>query len=176
MIIEDNFIKSLELLTDLRAEAYVLHKRDTFWKNLDDEPVNTTERLCQTVFSNFCKNEKFAGFEYWVNHLSPNDGDYLGWHVDKDEHLFEKEEKMVNPVMGMVLYLHQTEPEGGVLEIDRVERLRAVPNRIIIFDPSVPHRVTPTKAPRITLAANLWKEAPSEENFFSEKLILKESK
>lgn len=171
MIIEDNFVKSAELLSHLRAEAYILNKRDTFWKNLDDKPVNVTERVCQSVFSNFCKTEKFDGFEYWVNHLSPNDGDDLDWHVDKDEHLFEKENKIINPVMGMVLYLHQTEPEGGILEIEKIERFRSVPNRVIIFDPSVEHRVTPTKSTRITLAANLWKKAPSKENFFSEKLI-----
>lgn len=176
MIIEDDFVKSTDLLSYLRSEANVLHQRATFWKNLDDEPVNVTERLCQNVFSNFCKDEQFAGFEYWVNHLSPDDGDELDWHVDKDEYLLAKEGKMLNPVMGMVLYLHKTEPDGGVLEIDKVERLRAVPNRIIIFDPSVPHRVTPTKATRITLAANLWRKAPSKENFFSDKLIIKESK
>lgn len=175
MIIEDNFVKNIGVLSELRAEAYIMQKRDTFWKDLKEEPVNTVERVCQVVFSRFCNSDEFAGFEYWVNHLSPDDGDDLDWHVDKDEHLYEKEDKIIHPDMGMVLYLHEAEPKGGYLEINKIERLRAVPNRIIVFDPSVIHRVTPTKAPRITLAANLWRKAPSKENFFSDKLITKKS-
>lgn len=176
MIIEDNFVKGAPLLKALRSEADTLYQRGTFWKTRKEPAVNTTEELCQLVFNKFCKDDDYAGFEYWVNRLSPKDGNSLDWHSDKDEYLAEKTGKLVCPSMGMVLYLHEDEPEGGYLEIDderywdkELERIRALPNRFILFDPSIPHRVTPTKTLRITLAANLWKKAPSMKNFSHKK-------
>jgi len=176
MIIEDNLIKDVALLEDLRAEARIIDKEDTFWKNFNAEAVNTSERVCQIIFNKLCKTTEYQGFEYWVNCLLPSEEDALDWHSDKDEHLAETTNQFVCPSMGMVLYLHEEDPEGGYLEIStETESIQALPNRFVLFNPAVPHRVTPTKKPRLTLAANVWKTAPSKENFSGKKLIRKKS-
>jgi hypothetical protein len=182
MIIKDNFIKDVALLEDLRKEAkafstgYADGIKDTFWKNFNAEAVNTSEKVCQIIFDRFCETSEYQGFEYWVNYLLPCEGNALEWHSDKDEYLAKTAGRFVCPTLGMVLYLHEEDPEGGYLEIStEAEHIEAPPNRFILFNPSAPHRVTPTKKPRLTLAANVWRTAPSKENFSGKKLIRKKS-
>lgn len=179
MIIKDNFIRDESLLKDLRAEAKVLtgglketsKSSPSFWKNFNIDAVNTTEKVCQIVFDKFCETSEYQGFEYWLNCLLPSESDALGWHSDKDECLLEQQGRYVCPSIGMVLYLHEEDPEGGYLEISTEEEpIEATPNRFVLFNPAVPHRVTPTKKPRLTLAANVWKKAPFPDNFNAEKL------
>lgn len=173
MIIIDNFVRDRDLLDAVRREAVEMHSRDYFWKDLEAEPVNATEQLCQLAFDNYYPNRNYSGFEYWVNFLGPNKPKDLPWHYDKDEFHWRETGDIICPTFGMVYYLHEEAPAGGYLEIkwgDEVERIRAVPNRLVIFDPSVYHRVSAVESDRRTLAANVWEMRSSPENFENEKV------
>lgn len=170
MIVFDNYIHEELLRVKLLHEANMLHEAGTFWKPRDKEPSNLTEQFCEAVFSQFFPKNQSEGFEYWVNVLHPDSSPDLNWHLDKDEHIFETTGESVCPEHGMVFYLHAQRPPGGMLEIqtgDHLERIMPNPNRLIIFNPNRPHRVTECGDLRVTLAANLWDKKPSEENFGS---------
>ena len=171
MIIVDNFLKEDYALTALRSEELWENQINYQW-NDKTQTNNPIEVFCKFVWETFFLNEyeKVDGFEYWTNILSSDGVPDLGWHFDKDEHLFEKSNELNCPNLGFVYYVHKDCPEGGYLEIkhedDEVERIKPIPNRLVIFNPSYLHRVTDvTKNTRLTLACNLWLKKPSEENF-----------
>ena len=105
------------------------------------------------MFETFTNLEnKIAGFEYWSNVHQTGGG--LNWHVDKDEKLMKEKKEVVMPSAGLVFYAISEELEGGYLEIanspdranvnpSKIERLKPIENRLIMFNPSYPHRVSP---------------------------------
>lgn len=175
MIIIDDFVKDSDLLASLRREADLMYGKDYYWKDRESEPFNTTEQFCELVFNNYYRNKDYSGFEYWVNYLTPEGQSDLPWHYDKDEFHWRETGSIICPTFGMVYYLHEEVPVGGWLEIkwgEELERIRAVPNRLVIFDPSVFHRVSKVESARHTLAANVWVDKSSPENFDPEKVQL----
>jgi len=92
--------------------------------------------------------------------------DYHFWHYDTDEYLeFWHPDPMLRfPIWAAILFIHQPEglvhhtcfdPEGLNL------RIRAVPNRLVIFDPSMVHGVNgPTTLEEVNLRSvlvlNAW--------------------
>jgi hypothetical protein len=111
---------------------------------------------------------QFSGFEYWLHDY--NGYDSLGYHEDKDEYSLKHFGETTYPHLGIVYYLHQEEPEGGILEIQipdgELEEIDAWPYRLVIFNSKYNHRVTPvTKGERKCLVSNLWLNAPHEGNF-----------
>ena len=96
----------------------------------------------------------------------PSKDDYHFWHYDSDEYLefWHPEPLLRFPIWGAILYIHQ--PEGQVHHTGfdpegLNQRVRAVPNRLVIFDPSMVHGVNgPPTAEEVNLRSvlvlNAW--------------------
>ena len=152
----------------------------THWYDKNDEPKSIWEYLAIQMWRDqpFLDAEDFAGFEIWCNILTPEGP--LPWHVDKDQILYQKSggEKLSLPLYGSVFYGYPHEFTGGFLEIlnydtdswpqgmdepdpETVERIAAEYNRMVVFNASKFHRVSPIySGARLTLAVNVWKERP----------------
>tara|TARA_A100001011_G_C14168919_1_gene781572 strand:- start:132 stop:677 length:546 start_codon:yes stop_codon:yes gene_type:complete len=173
MIVVDNFIKDKILLDELKNEKFwssmaQLNWWDGWWKI---EPRNICENFIKIVWKQFTNVEnKIAGFEYWSNVHQTGDG--LNWHVDKDEKLMQEKKEIVMPSMGLVYYAISEELDGGYLEIanspdrnnvesSKIERLKPIENRLIMFNPSYPHRVSPINSGRRrAIIVNAWPKKP----------------
>ena len=171
MIIVDNFLSDGELKDELTAESNWNSSLGYSWSDKHSEATNAWSIFCRAIWNEFyIPKHDYAGFEYWTNLSYPSTEDSLPWHYDHDEHLYNTTGTIVTPNLGLVYYCHKELPEGGYLEIDRgnnqLERIQPVPNRLIIFDPSIKHHVTPLSGGvRKTLACNVWIDKPMSENF-----------
>jgi hypothetical protein len=173
MIIIDNFLPQGEFLESITDESRWEKSLPYSWKDNDTRvhSKNIWEDLATIVWRDVAKIDvKYDGFEYWTNPLTAGGRDDLPWHYDKDELHYEKTGEVVTPYRGMVYYAHKELPTGGYLEVERpngeVERIEPQPNRLIVFDPSIIHRVLPiTSGVRRTFACNCWVNKPLEENF-----------
>jgi hypothetical protein len=133
---------------------------------------------------------QLAGFEHWTGVYDENselsdivgvDGEQfaLGPHRDKDEDYWESHpkgryggnypESIKTPILGTVLYTKAPE-KGGYLKIwdgewgdpkTPYELIKPKENRLVIFNASAHHAVTPVeKGERRAVAINLWGEKP----------------
>ena len=174
MIIQNDFLpydsSLLERLNNPEIWFCLAHeetKEDYRWWTGKTQPKNIWEELIQTMWGHIDPS-KIAGFEYWANICCKDSG--LDWHQDKDEKLHDEQDITVSPSTSTVYYGFPHVVEGGLLEIARhgetdetlTERVHPEFNRIIIFDPSRWHRVTPIKSgTRFGFQVNIWKEEPS---------------
>lgn len=170
MYVLDDYVQDTSLLAQLQDDLLWTDSLPYTWLNMD-ELFNQTEdpwiRLMQNVWQ-ITSDQTFAGIEYWTNGYHHSNS--LEWHYDKDEHLWNTQEIINSPKLGFVYYAHTSLPNGGYLEIQRennqIERIEPVPNRLVIFDPSVYHRVEDVvSGTRRTVASNLWNVKPKEENY-----------
>lgn len=155
--------------------------KTTRWLERGDAPKNIFEFVALEIWKDqpVLKDVDFAGYEIWCNLLTP-DGP-LPWHLDKDEApLIESDGKNISlPFYGSVFYGYPHSYKGGYLEVSNedqdtwqpsldensnppeFERISAEYNRLVIFNASKYHRVSPiTEGIRVTLAVNVWKERP----------------
>jgi hypothetical protein len=152
----------------------------TYWYDKNDEPNSIWEYLATVMWKDqpFLQAEDFAGFEIWCNVLTPEGP--LTWHVDKDQVKYQKSggKELSLPLYGSVFYGYPHEFKGGYLELlkydtnswpegmdepdpESVERIEAEYNRLVVFNASKFHRVSPIySGARVTLAVNVWKERP----------------
>ena len=123
------------------------------------------------VWSKYANFENdIAGFEYWNNLGGPNSS--LGWHVDKDIKYYVENKKHIMPSAGHIYYVESKKVEGGYLEISnlpnnlppdlkKIEKIQPLENRLIMFNPSQPHRVTKIiSGKRRAFLANVWIKKP----------------
>jgi len=111
------------------------------------------------------------GIEWWTHKFPntyPNGSQRKGldWHCDKDEGLFQAEGIILKPLAVAVLYVHEDIDleTMGKLEIkfgpgqQYTQEIDPKPNRCVIFDGSLEHRVTEgtNEVARRSLIANLW--------------------
>ena len=173
MIVVDNYIKDKNLQEALKSNEFWqsvgrLNWWDGWWKT---DPKNICEQFIKIVWTQFSNLEnKIAGFEYWSN--AHQSGGGLNWHVDKDEKLMREKKELVMPSMGLVYYAISEELDGGYLEIanspdrenvnpSKIERLKPIENRLIIFNPSYPHRVSQINSgKRRAIIVNAWPKKP----------------
>tara|TARA_B100000963_G_C22587545_1_gene653858 strand:+ start:908 stop:1465 length:558 start_codon:yes stop_codon:yes gene_type:complete len=173
MIVVDNYIKDKSLQEALKSNEFWqsvgrLNWWDGWWKT---DPKNICEQFIKIVWTQFSNLEnKIAGFEYWSNAHQTGGG--LNWHVDKDEKLMREKKELVMPSMGLVYYAISEELDGGYLEIanspdrenvnpSKIERLKPIENRLIIFNPSYPHRVSQINSgKRRAIIVNAWPKKP----------------
>lgn len=176
----------LQQLTDHR-EWFACYENtrghQTHWYDKNNPPSTIWEYLAiqmwreQPILQTLDEDD-FAGFEIWCNILTPQGP--LSWHVDKDQILYEQSggTKLHLPLYGSVWYGYPHEFTGGYLELvkydtntwprgmeepdaDDIERIEAEYNRLVVFNASKFHRVSPIHSgARITLAVNVWKEKP----------------
>jgi hypothetical protein len=171
MIIIDDFLSEGEFKDLMTADEHWQNSLRYSWhEGKATEESNHWVQFAYYVWNvTFKPPYEYDGFEYWSNALVAGDRNDLPWHFDKDEHLWSTTNKVLSPTHGLVYYCHKKMPKGGYLEIERggeMERIQPVPNRLIIFDPSIKHRVTPIHdGVRRTFASNVWMKKPSEENF-----------
>ena len=173
MLVIDNYVKDKSLLDELKSDKFWasigrLNWWDGWWIN---EPKNICEHFIKITWKQFTNVENnIAGFEYWSNAHQTGGG--LNWHVDKDEKLMKERKELVMPNMGLVFYAISEALEGGYLEIannpdrenvdpNKIERLKPLENRLIMFDPSFPHRVSGiTNGKRRAIIVNAWGKKP----------------
>ena len=169
MIIIDNYIPQGVLLEQIQQDTLWEDNLPYHWSNRDQEAVSIWQTIASLTWKQFFPSLEYAGYEYWSNSFRADATNKLDWHYDKDEHLYGTTQQITTPIMGMVYYAHTQLPQGGYLEIDHngeLERIQPVPNRLIIFNPSIAHRVCPiTTGVRRTFASNVWTTKPSGENF-----------
>ena len=170
MIVIDDFIKDKEILDSFLDMEW--------WKNLDEgegydkikklnpdfssNNLTFLEKLVKNLYINFWSNYTPNYFEYWAN--ITNEHQILDWHQDKDEKLWELENKLSLPKVGAVWYGYPHKVWGGYLEIQNedeaapdFERIQPLYNRVVVFDITKQHRVAPVLAGhRFGLQINLW--------------------
>lgn len=170
MIVFDNLLPDGDLKERVREDMLWQKSHPYSWKDFGAEPKHVFEEFADFVWERFKPAVKYDGYEYWTQSLnSATERKDVGWHNDKDEHLFFNKGILKTPYIGFVYYAHRTIPDGGFLEINRegdVERIQPVPNRLVIFDSGTEHRVVDiTSDVRRSLVSNIWVERSSEENF-----------
>tara|TARA_B100000575_G_C22954978_1_gene552120 strand:- start:174 stop:737 length:564 start_codon:yes stop_codon:yes gene_type:complete len=170
LIVLDNFLQDKKILEEIQKDetwkdfpAY--NWWDGWWKS---KPRNIMEILIEIIWKRLSVENKFAGFEYWSNSQTKNQS--LDWHLDKDEKLNSVESKIISPSIGHIFYSKVENLEGGFLELSsnrkindtsNIERIKPTENRLIIFNPSLPHRVTKIfKGNRRAFLANAWVKKP----------------
>ena len=84
----------------------------------------------------------------------------------------KEKKEVVTPNMGLVYYAISENLDGGYLEIanssnrdniepNKIERLKPIENRLIMFNPSFPHRVSPINGGRRrAIIVNAWPKKP----------------
>ena len=138
-------------------------KHQAFWE-IGKKPKNLFNQISYEIWKKYIEQTKTSayGIETWTNQsIGPNESP-LGWHTDKDEELYERTEEMAHPIYGAVLYGHTETPKGGLLQIGGEDGeedvfVEPIPNRLILFNPSVRHKVCSLQSGyRRTMATNLW--------------------
>jgi hypothetical protein len=181
LIVIDNFLdKDDYLLYEIQNNKYWTNPLSYRFMYKDSSPTSVWERLSKKIWDSVTSYgvlpSDYTGIEYWNNIMSiPGDKQDLPWHFDKDEHLCNHiSGEIKTPFVGSVYYAHKEIPSEGYLEIKRgegltdVERIQPVPNRLVIFDSGILHRVTPiTSGIRRCFATNIWIDKPRDENFLT---------
>ena len=173
MLVIDNYIKDNTFLNDLRNDEFWNTMANANWWDgwWNKKSKNICEQFIEIVWKQFTNVEnKVAGFEYWSNVHQAGGG--LNWHVDKDEKLSKEKKEVVTPTLGLVFYSMCEDLDGGYLEIansrnrdnidpSKIERIKPIENRLIMFDPSFPHRVSGiTNGKRRAIIVNAWTKKP----------------
>lgn len=173
MIVIDNFLQP-EVFMLLQNEKYwekplplnfVAREKDNFdnvYLSIVKHGWSAASKLDPTIKKSY---EERKGIELWTHILGPNEKDNgLDWHIDKDEKLYEETGKIKTPLYGSIFYCHQEInliDDMGMLELGtppEIERIKPLPNRLVIFKSNTPHRVTPgtQSSPRRSIISNLW--------------------
>ena len=172
MLICDGFVKDRKLLQDLRdVEMWKGIPAYNWWSGWwSSPPSNPLEETIQSIWQGQIPEGEIAGFEYWFNALTENRT--LDWHRDCDEALRRREGRYVCPVLGNVYYVIVKDVVGGFLELSdqtdidaveesELERIKPVENRLVIFNPSLFHRVSRlVSGKRLALQVSIWPEKP----------------
>jgi len=146
---------------------------DTYWMDRDENPPNIFAEVGVKIWeyaSNYTPVD-YDGIEYWYKQTSHYAKNHLGRHKDKDEAHWLKTGEFKHPFIGSIYYCHKEVPTGGFLQIERgmsreLERIQAVPNRLILFDSSNWHSVSEVRhGTRRHLATNIWIKKPDADNF-----------
>ena len=170
MILIDNYLQDKKILEEIQKEEnWINFPTYNWWDGWwVCEPRNIMEKLIELIWKKLSVENKIAGFEYWSN--SQKADQYLDWHFDKDEKLKSTNGKILSPSIGHIFYLTVENLKGGFLEIssnnkvddhENFERIKPIENRLIIFNPSVSHRVTKIyEGNRRAFLANAWSKKP----------------
>ena len=154
--LRDDYISDKKFLKELQTHpAFGLN----WWDGItEDKEYNPFHKFITMVWP----EHRWVGFEYWVNEYPI--GNHLEWHNDKDEGEFKESGRVLSPDEGIVFWTHADELKGGNLEIrngDNTLTVAPKANRLIMFDTSLPHRVTEVKAgKRRALLVNPWRYKP----------------
>lgn len=171
MIVVDNFVQDASLLSQLRDDRYWAQNQPYTWFDKDSLSLSPWLRLTRQIWlfaARFHDLGQYAGYELWSQVIQDRE---LGWHVDKDEHVWKTTGAVINPTFGSIYYAHSEPVQGGFLETKNemgTQLIEPVPNRLIIHHPGQEHMVHKCAGGvRKSFLTNLWREKPSAENFGS---------
>lgn len=178
LLVKDNFLPSdspiLKSLKDKATWQHGFHMEHpetlSEWWDGKGEPKNIWELLIQEM----CAGSKSNCFEYWINILDKSKT--LGWHQDKDEHVYTTTGVTNYADLSLVYYGYPHVVKGGYIELAQdtdvgdngynfkdTERIRPVYNRLIVFQPSRFHRVMPIELGiRYGFQVNVWYNTPQK--------------
>ena len=180
MIIFDDFLPDSTLKTALADdEWWRRHKNGVpiTWTFKNKPIKNPIEHLCDLVWTQVAGiTTILCGWEYWGHNLNAQNVTGLPFHYDTNIKelvpVGEEERRISNGTAehaykGFIYYCHTELPEGGYLELEhkdkQIERIQSVPNRLIIFDTSLKHRVTAvTAGVRRSIVSNAWQKDMSK--------------
>ena len=120
------------------------------WFDFDQHPC-IDEML--KIAGKYFDLSKSIGYEMHKNMYS------LGYHVDKDEQLFNTTGVLSLPLCSIVYYPKIEDMQGGDLVFDDLVLL-PVTNRFVMFSSHLPHGVKDHSGTRISIGINPWKEKP----------------
>ena len=169
MIIVDNFVQDEDFLSELRDDRHWAENMPYTWFDKNSMSESPWLRLTRQIWlfaARFHDLGTYEGYELWTQVIQNRE---LGWHVDKDEHLWKTTGEVVNPIIGSIYYAHAAPVAGGFLETrnDRgVQMIEPVPNRLVIHHPNQQHMVHMcTGGLRRSFLTNVWARKPLEENY-----------
>ncbi|MSR78455.1 MAG: hypothetical protein EXS63_09600 [Candidatus Omnitrophica bacterium] len=153
----------------------------TVWFPLNRSPRYLPEKVIAHLYrliQRECK-VRYLGAEWWMGYRKPEDS--FHYHVDRDESLFQKTRKMVNPDLATILYVTGSggatfipndfiRPETGKISRAAVTSSLKIfprPNKYAAFSGNLFHSVLagePSSSPnaelRITFLVNFWNQRP----------------
>jgi len=168
---------------DEKADCYAPYM---FWDGWWNSPANSLrKKVVELIWSdplvaNLLDVNEVEGFEYWCRTFTP--GQYLDIHVDEDTFAYAKDRTFNAPFVGCVWYgfsdntgsfleLHDGRIEGSpenALEQEHirpllsppgeVERIRSVPNRLVVFEAGrrIHNATAVTSGKRQVMVVNVW--------------------
>jgi len=185
--LESNVLVVIDNFLDTNSDLYREITEDDYWGKFksfhgwlerDATPDDIWGVLSNRIwkFGSQLLPSEFEGIEYWGGEIHPGEG--LDWHNDDDQSLYDKTGESSFPEIGSIYYAHKTPISEGFLEIQReyddvfniggMERIQPVPNRLVIFDSKVFHRVSPVvQGVRRHFTTNIWLKKPDLDNFDS---------
>lgn len=180
MIVKDN---ALNLNYDLtETDSYKTMPHYNYWCGWwNEEPRNKVEEVIKLLWQDYIDPTEHTngGFEYWAR--VTNSGGFLEYHQDTCENTYFDNYNIADKSL---LYYPKITADflGGFLEIapykerlgledshkfarsidnNELERIKAVENRMVLFDSAQLHRVTNVyRGTRYNLATSLWKVTP----------------
>ena len=138
--------------------------------DLEDAIDEVTARVHHQL-SPITGDNAIVKYNVWINTGSlpapDKDGNFHFWHYDSDEYMeFCLTQDWIRfPVWGAILYVNQPgdEQHFTVFDDQKINQtIRAVTNRLVIFDPTYMHKVIGSKKyddsdrPRLVMVFNAW--------------------
>lgn len=150
-------------------------------RQLDDDYLSTAERLAlegaidkitakvHGQMMQLTQDYAITRYNTWVNTGSIRAGkeDFHFWHYDSDEYIEScmPQNWVRFPIWGAIFYINEPmgETHYTVFDDNRLnQKIRSVTNRLVIFDPSLMHKVIgthksdSTKDTRLVMVFNAW--------------------
>lgn len=125
---------------------------NTLWYDLDQDHIFAN--FCTTLIrltNDFIDISSCVGYEFWTR-LNTNVG---GWHRDKDEELYERENILSYPLCTILYYPHIKNLTGGQLLLEN-DIIMPRANRMVIFSSGMIHNVQEFTGERTAMIINPW--------------------
>ncbi len=106
---------------------------------------------------NYFNLKKYIGYELWTR----NNIEKVDWHYDKDEWLFNKENKLSFPILSMVFYVSVKNLKGGRLHISDDLVVKPKENRLVLFPQGIKHCTSIYTGQRNSFLINPWDKVPN---------------
>jgi len=155
MVVDDAI--SLENL-NLIKEKFAGKRPEFIWEDYSFivQPKNMFSSLIE-LCSRYYSLNTMAGYEYWSHNTNATN---IGWHIDMDEGMMKKENRLVCPMVSIAFYPVVENLAGGRLVIGKVDGVKVTPktNRVVFFGPGLWHMVEPYYGNRLSVLINIFSE------------------
>ena len=124
----------------------------TLWYNLNED--HTFANFCTSLIhltNEFINISSCVGYEFWTRLNTCVEG----WHRDRDEKLYERENVLSYPLCTILYYPHVKNLTGGQLLLED-DIIMPRTNRMIIFASGMSHNVRDFTGERTSMIINPW--------------------